>query len=321
MSYSIAIEKEPEYVFIKSIYIPRIFENITTEKIKHVFEVLDLGIISHIDLVPRGPSKLKMAFVHFKEWFTNPSAQNLARKILDPVTQAKLVYDDPWYWILLPNTKPIGFPREETIEGLKQIVHEYKLIIDDLEAQLFETWKQDIQEEKHADATINSTSPVHSTSSWEMSDFDDKPDKKDKENDTQSLASNLSSIIQQKIIGTNSNAHGFVARISNWNTEKQREFLGHVNFEHLHKPKVQDGFCDLEMGLTNEQSYSHAYTKIVPVHRSNQCEYDEVVSTTEEDACPSNTMFDSKGNKYVKKNGRWFRIEERKIEQHFWCDP
>jgi len=308
MSYSISIEREPEYVFIKSIYIPRIFENITSEKIKYAFEILDLGIVSYIDLVQRGPSKSKMAFVHFSEWSTNPSAQNLARKILDPNSQAKLVYDDPWYWILLPNNKPIGLPREETIQGLKQMVSDYKLIIDDLEAQLFETWKQDIHEEKE----VCTVSPVYSTSSWEISDFDDK-----KDSDVQSLASTSTGAVEQKIIGTvpNSKQNGFVASISNWHSENKREFLGHVKFEHLHKQIPYEQFYDLELGLKNQ--YSSTYAKIVPIQSGN---YDESIISNNNTSL-SDAMFDSKGNKYIKKDGKWFRIEERKVEQNFWCDP
>lgn len=306
MSCSIAIApaQETQYYSIKSIYIPRIFENITSEKIKHTFEVLDLGIISHIDLVPRGPPNSKMAFIHFREWFTNPSAQNLAKKILDPETQAKLVYDDPWYWILLPNNKPIGLPREETIEGLKQIIYEYKLIIDDLESQLFETWKQDKKHETDTSIALeaSSISPVCSTSSWEMSDFDDKNDKGEKydNDDVKSLMTTSSGVLRPKI--TIPKQSGFIAKISNWHSQNDREFLGCVNFEHLSeekKPKDKDEVHDIEMGITQ------TYAKIVPIDGTN----------------PLDTMFDSKGNKYIRQSGKWFKIEERRIAQHFWCDP
>ena len=325
-------ETETSFYSIKSIYIPRIFENITQDKIKNIFEVLDLGIISHIDLVPRGHSKLKMAFIHFKEWFDNPSAQNLAKKILDPTTQAKIVYDDPWYWILLPNNKPIGLPREETIEGLKQIVCEYKLIIDDLEAQLFQAWKQDKNkndsnedyqgEELDVDVDVNSTSPVGSTSSWEMSDFDENP--KNKKEQITVLQSSKPIPIQQST--SDFPAKGFVAKISNWHSDKERKILGHVNFEHLHK---QESFRDLEMCIKEKtqtsphlHSSSYAYSKIVPIESINYQESKKNdVSILIEDNIPNETMFDSKGNRYVRQDGKWFKIEERKIEQHFWCDP
>ena len=45
-----------------------------------------------------------MAFVHFEHWnYYNSAAINLRQQIEDPNVIAKIVYDDPWYWILLPN--------------------------------------------------------------------------------------------------------------------------------------------------------------------------------------------------------------------------
>lgn len=96
-----------------SIYIPRVFNNISPARIKKTFEDLDIGIVDHIDVVKRQYSKNKgingkknstyMAFVYFKQWNDNQSAINLMQRIQDPNKEARIVYDDPWYWILLPN--------------------------------------------------------------------------------------------------------------------------------------------------------------------------------------------------------------------------
>ena len=43
-------------------------------------------------------------YIHFHRWYDNDIAINFQKKILGPNKQAKLVYDDPWYWIVFENT-------------------------------------------------------------------------------------------------------------------------------------------------------------------------------------------------------------------------
>ncbi len=90
-----------------SVCIPRIFNNIPTSKIVNTFESLNLGEVESVDIVMKtgkNNEPIKMAFVHFHQWYDNSGANNLRQKIEDPNCEAKLVYDDPWYWIVLPNT-------------------------------------------------------------------------------------------------------------------------------------------------------------------------------------------------------------------------
>jgi hypothetical protein len=100
-------ETETSYSTITSVYIPRVFSNIHPNVISQTFEKQNIGIVDHIQVIQR-PKKGKcssyMAFIYFKEWFANPSAVNLAERIADANKQARIVYDDPYYWIVLPNT-------------------------------------------------------------------------------------------------------------------------------------------------------------------------------------------------------------------------
>ena len=131
---------------LKSLYIPRVFLNITEEKIREVFETLELGEIERIDLVPRpytsGTISANMAFIYFKYWSQTVSAQNLASRIMDPRREARIVYDDPWYWILLPNRRPqLAKPTEsDPIGALKSIIQNLSTRIEILEKNvLFHT--------------------------------------------------------------------------------------------------------------------------------------------------------------------------------------
>ena len=109
MNYATATEtKTIDDSVLTSIYIPRVYGNIPERFIQETFEDLDLGVVSNIQCVKR-EGNAYMAFVHFKSWnTTNPAAVNLAKKVNDPNAQARVVYDDPWYWILLPNTSSAG---------------------------------------------------------------------------------------------------------------------------------------------------------------------------------------------------------------------
>lgn len=91
---------------LSSIYIPRVYANLSTEFVAETFEFLDLGVVDRVETVPRpGDKTTYMAFVYFASWNTeNKAAANLAKRINTPGgPQARIVYDDPWFWILLPN--------------------------------------------------------------------------------------------------------------------------------------------------------------------------------------------------------------------------
>jgi hypothetical protein len=85
-----------------SICIPRVFMNITKERILTVFTELfgDERAIDHIDMVekasPNG-DKYQRVFVHFRQWPTTRDAQEMRRQLLDN-KDVKIVYDDPWFW-------------------------------------------------------------------------------------------------------------------------------------------------------------------------------------------------------------------------------
>ena len=88
-----------------SLYIPRVFENIDEEKIIKTFESLLLGKVNHVDFVTKMDKKsvYKSAYVHFDYWFKNVAADNLQDKIRKN-KEARIVYDDPWFWVVLENS-------------------------------------------------------------------------------------------------------------------------------------------------------------------------------------------------------------------------
>lgn len=103
--HSTIMSNQNEIVAPLSVYIPRVFNNISADRIALVFHNLRLGRVHHVDFVPRvDDNEAKMAFVHFEYWNTdNVACEHLIERIQDPQREARVVYEDPYYWLLLPN--------------------------------------------------------------------------------------------------------------------------------------------------------------------------------------------------------------------------
>ena len=83
-----------------SLCIPRVFNDITEERIREVFVELSLGKISHIDIKIRKNDKgevFKRIYIHFEKWFLNEFAQSIRKKLILG-KEIKVVYDNPWFW-------------------------------------------------------------------------------------------------------------------------------------------------------------------------------------------------------------------------------
>ena len=89
--------------------IPRVFTNISENRIRNVFYALKLGDIGHIDMVskvsPTG-EKFNRVFIHFERWFETENAQS-ARKLLSEGKDIKVIYDEPWFWKVSTYRKPV----------------------------------------------------------------------------------------------------------------------------------------------------------------------------------------------------------------------
>jgi len=97
-----------------SVFIPRVFSNIRANRISDTFHNLDIGDVEKVDLVAKtskNGDNYNMAFVHFKGFFDTQAATDFRREVEDPEIKAKLVYEDPWFWLILPFEK-----KEKTID-------------------------------------------------------------------------------------------------------------------------------------------------------------------------------------------------------------
>jgi hypothetical protein len=89
-----------------SVFIPRAFVNITKQRIAETFDKLDLGIVEKIDFVRKNGRNgaYNSVYIHLKYWLKSDASRQFRDRLYNSQEGAKLVYDDPWFWIVLPNT-------------------------------------------------------------------------------------------------------------------------------------------------------------------------------------------------------------------------
>jgi hypothetical protein len=89
-----------------SLYIPHIFANYEKADVAKVFEDLHIGKVNHIDFVSKlgkDGKPFNAAYIHFDYWFDTVVAANFQDRVKNPNKEARLMYEDPWYWIVLEN--------------------------------------------------------------------------------------------------------------------------------------------------------------------------------------------------------------------------
>jgi hypothetical protein len=121
----------------KSLYIPKVFSTISKEYMISIFETLGIGMVNHIDFVPKITSNGKIynsAYIHFDYWYNNLNNQNFQYNLNFSV-QNTIVYDAPWYWLVFENKaekKDYSIPRKKiNLDNLNKVDDIIKDTVDD----------------------------------------------------------------------------------------------------------------------------------------------------------------------------------------------
>ena len=88
-----------------SLYVPHVFANYSKDAVAKVFNEY-VGEVKEVDFVSKKSHDgrpYNAAYIHFHAWHNNHATVNLQARVLDPAQEARIVYDDPWYWIVLEN--------------------------------------------------------------------------------------------------------------------------------------------------------------------------------------------------------------------------
>jgi hypothetical protein len=98
-----------------SLFIPHVFPNFDESYIAEVFEGLDFGSVHNVDLVAkmdRNGNTFNAAFVHFYKWTNSSMVENFQDRVKNPEKDARIMHDDPWFWIVLENKAKKYIPGE-----------------------------------------------------------------------------------------------------------------------------------------------------------------------------------------------------------------
>lgn len=88
-----------------SLFIPRVYPSITEERIRWIIEYqTPLGVVDRIDIVKVEGKTYNRVFIHFKEWYDTEFANRFQSSVRNPNEDSRIIYDVPWYWIILENT-------------------------------------------------------------------------------------------------------------------------------------------------------------------------------------------------------------------------
>ena len=115
-----------------SLFIPSVTATTSEAQVKRVFDNLNIGVISRVDFVEKeqGSSKF-MAFIHFDYWYVTDTSYYLQEKIMEE-GQGKIVYNDPYYWIVRENKNPRSLCEiqlEKEVDDLKKRVAYLETVI------------------------------------------------------------------------------------------------------------------------------------------------------------------------------------------------
>jgi len=128
--YGIALE------FANETFIYNLFKNLNIGEVDSVYfreaSMRDGSSVTGYDTI-----------VYMRQWYSNCMVETLQEKILDPLVDARLVYDDPAYWILYKNNTDI----HSDLENLRTLVTDQTEQMQTMSAQMSDMdWQIKLQE-------------------------------------------------------------------------------------------------------------------------------------------------------------------------------
>ena len=137
-----------------SLMIPRVFPQwIDEATIIRIFDRQHLGRIGKVSIVrkPDEPGRnypVYKAYLYFSVWYENEIAYNFQQRIYGAKKQARVVYDDPWFWVVFENThQRLSFTDQRILRMDARLYHSEQRITR-LEDQQQEQREQEQREQE-----------------------------------------------------------------------------------------------------------------------------------------------------------------------------
>ena len=119
---------------VPSLCIPRVFLNITKDRIFNSFKDINIGYIEQIDTIvctDKAGQKYQRVFVHL-QWNNTSHAIQMRQRALEG-KEVIIVYDEPWFWKVsanratkAPQTRPQTRPQEKARSDSSDVEEEMR---------------------------------------------------------------------------------------------------------------------------------------------------------------------------------------------------
>ena len=121
-----------------SLMIPRVFPQwIDEAKIIDIFDKQHIGRVGKVSIKrkaddPGRDYPIYQAFIYFSVWYNTEIAYNFQQRIFGPKKQARVVYDDPWFWVVFENKKQKLSPADKRMLRIDAQTYANQVNVDDL---------------------------------------------------------------------------------------------------------------------------------------------------------------------------------------------
>ena len=139
------------------LYIPYVYEEqADSDYFSTVFRTLDIGEVKHVEFqeIIGG----YQAYVFMEYWHNNIAVDHLQDRILNDDQEARLVHDDPYYWVLLPSTGVN--PTNDYMTEIAELKETNNLLSDKLNTMESKMSEAEWWINKHDSSITNLTSEV-----------------------------------------------------------------------------------------------------------------------------------------------------------------
>ena len=151
-------------VNVPSLYIQKVYPNISEFRIRKIFEELSLGCIDYLEIfskITENGEKYNCVCIHFQRWYKNNNAQKTREKLLDG-RDITFIYNDSCFWKISAyreciNNKSIN---HIVLEEDDEILNTSPKIMDEI---LIENERK---EQIYKNKVISMTAPVSYYSKW-----------------------------------------------------------------------------------------------------------------------------------------------------------
>ena len=119
-----------------SLYIPYVRLDVEKEFMADLFGYLDIGCVSRIDFVTKTNkygNRYHRAYIHFERWYETIVSYNFQEKVKEKT--ARLVYNDPYYWVVLENPIKINKGHAITVMPSSHLEEENSKLKNEVDIQ------------------------------------------------------------------------------------------------------------------------------------------------------------------------------------------